>query len=649
MQKEAFQSKVHPRHWYQRPITWAFSLLLGLIVLITTMSVLSLEKIEQQFLQEALVNIEKLRLIDEMVHLSRKRSVLLRDLIISTDLFDQDEIIQNHTIIATKYLLVRNEFSSLPLSDIEKLLLESIIKLNTDSYLLQLEIIEFATTGYTDEALSLISTVLADNRTQIFSDMEKIRQMLLKSSITTKKAAEMLIKNNRATMNWLFLFSVVIGILIAWLAYRQDTRHNRRLHWQSSHDLLTGLGNRYEAETQLNALIIDAQNRETDHALLYIDIDHFNIVNNTSGHAAGDELLKQIAARLREAIGDQNTIERVGSDQFVVLLKDCDVKKAKACARQLLSLIADTRFVWSDKSYDVSASISIVPVTEGRGSAESIWSDAYLACDIAKERGGGSIEVSLESSQEADERREGMDWTTRLRNAMEEDRLVLFSQGIKSIGNGIKHSEILIRYVDENGEFIPAACFIPAAERYNIITEIDRYVVRKTLEFMGKDTTGHSYSINLSGMSLGSNDLLNLIVSEIDENGVDPELVCFEITETAAIRNYTTAVQFMNILNELGCRFFLDDFGTGLSSFGYLRTLPLDMIKIDAHFIRNIDVDVANRAIIEAIHTIARGFGMSTTAEGVEDEKQLATLSELGIDYAQGYYIERPAPLIAVQ
>ena len=205
----------------------------------------------------------------------------------------------------------------------------------------------------------------------------------------------------------------------------------------------------------------------------------------------------------------------------------------------------------------------------------------------------------------------------------------------------------MIRYQEDDGEFVPAARFIPAAERYNLITEIDLYVVRKTLDYMAVFNSDHSYSINLSGMSLGDRELLELVVSKIDSGGIDPERICFEITETAAIRNHTAAVQFMNVLHGLGCHFFLDDFGSGLSSFGYLKTLPLDFIKIDAHFIRHIEEDEANLSIIEAIHKIAHGFGMKTVAEGVENEKQLDILRTIGIDFVQGYLIERPARLLA--
>ncbi len=638
---------VMTRRWYQRPVAWAFALLLTLIAMITMLGILSLQRIEQEYLQETLVNVEKLRLLDEMVHHSRQRSVLLRDLVIATDPFDQDEINQTHSSLSGRYLLARNELAEQPLNQAERKILDHIIELNSNGYAVQQQIIELARTERQEDALELIATELGPNREMIYPDMMKMREMLVESSNISTQAAAQLMSQYRTALIWLLAIALFTGIGIAWLAYRMDTRHNRRLMWQACHDPLTGLGNRYEAEARLNALIEDAGQKNAQHALLYLDVDQFNIINNTSGQAAGDELLRQLATLLIEAIGDEMAIDRVGSDQFVILLRNQEIDEVKHQARQLLDSIARKRFEWSDKSYDITACIGIVLVTADRANAESIWSDAYLACDVAKERGGDRLHLWMESSQETKQRREGMDWTSRLRRAIKEDRLVLFSQGIRSLRNGMAHSEILVRYEDDDGKIVSAASFIPAAERYNLITEIDLYVVRKTLRFMATGNDRQSYSINLSGMSLGNRELLDLIITEIDTNGIDPERVCFEITETAAIRNHTSAVQFMNVLHGLGCHFFLDDFGTGLSSFGYLKSLPLDIIKIDAHFIKNIESDQANRAIIEAINTIAHGFGMKTVAEGVETETQLAILGAIGIDYVQGYLIERPVRILA--
>jgi diguanylate cyclase (GGDEF)-like protein len=622
-------------------------ILLCLIGLITALASISLQKIEREFLQETLVKVEKLRLLDEMVHHSRQRSVLLRDLVLASDPFDQDEIIQKHAALASRYLQARNDLAASSLDIDERIALERIISLNSNGYALQQKIIETAVTDQRSEAQDLIASELGPNREQIYPEMMRIRELLVGSSNASTTAAAEMMSRYRTALNWLLAIAILVGFGIAWLAYRQESRHTERLMWQACHDPLTGLGNRYEAEMRLSDLIDDVYKWGGNHALLYLDIDQFNIVNNTSGQSAGDELLRQLANQLRDMVDDESAINRVGGDQFILLLRDQEIAEVKSFARKLLNEIASKRFEWSDKSYDITACIGIVPITETSGNAESIWSDAYFACDVAKESGGDRVQVSLESSRETKERRDGMDWTSRLRRAMKEDRLVLFSQGIKSLRNGSIHSEILLRYEEDNGDIISAAQFIPAAERYNLITEIDFYVVRKTLQFMASEKSVQSYSINLSGMSLGNRELLDLIITEIDSSGIDPERVCFEITETAAIRNHTAAVQFMNVLHGIGCHFFLDDFGSGLSSFGYLRTLPLDIIKIDAHFIQNLESDEANRSIIEAINTIAHGFGMKTVAEGVETETQLAILGAIGIDYVQGYLIEKPARLLA--
>ena len=647
MHKDQISSITRARLWYQYPVTWVFALLLILIVLISLLGIYSLHKIEKEFLQRSLLNIEKLRLLDEMVHHSRQRSVLLRDLVIASDPFDQDEIIQKHYALATHYLSARNELVAKRLNEEERKILDHIIAMNRKGYTLQQQIIELATSGQQDKALELIATELEPNRRQLYPDMMMMREMLVDSSTSSTQVALEFMDSYRTILAWLLVIAIVTGFSIAWLAYQIDSHHSRRLLWQACHDPLTGLGNRYEAESQIQALIDDARQNDASHALLYLDIDQFNIVNNTSGQTAGDELLRQLAAHMRESVGDDIAIDRVGSDQFVILLMNKSIGEVKSTARQILDGITSNRFEWLDRSYDITACIGIVPVTASRDNVESIWSDAYIACDVAKEKGGDRIQVSEETSEETKLRREGMDWTSRLRHAMNDDRIVLFSQDIRSMKNGIAHSEILVRYEEENGEIVPAAHFIPAAERYNLITEIDLYVVRKTIQFMAHDNDRRSYSINLSGMSLGNRELLDSIITGLEIYDVDPEHLCFEITETAAIRNATSAIQFMNVLHGLGCHFFLDDFGTGLSSFGYLKTLPLDIIKIDAHFIRNIEKDSANRSILEAINTIAHGFGMKTVAEGVETETQLAILGAIGIDYVQGYLVDRPSRLLA--
>jgi diguanylate cyclase (GGDEF)-like protein len=646
MHKDQISSITRARPWYQYPVTWVFGLLLMLIVFISLLGIYSLHRIEKEFLQGSLLNIEKLRLLDEMVHHSRQRSVLLRDLVIASDPFEQDAIVQKHYALATQYLSARNELVAQRLTEEERKILDHIIELNSKGYAVQQQIIDLATSGEQREALELIANELAPNRRQIYPDMMTMREMLVDSSSSNNEVALELMDSHRIALGWLLAIAIVTGFSIAWLAYRIDSHHNTRLLWQACHDPLTGLGNRYEAESQIQDLIDDARQNDAEHALLYLDIDQFNIVNNTSGQAAGDELLKQLAVHLRESVDNDIAIDRVGSDQFVLLLMNQGIDEVKSTARQILERINSSRFEWLDRSYDITASIGIVPVTASRDNVESIWSDAYIACDVAKEKGGDHMHVAEETSEETKLRREGMDWTSRLRRAMNDDRLVLFSQGIKSMNNGIAHSEILVRYEEENGDIVPAASFIPAAERYNLITEIDLYVVRKTIQYMSNDNDRRSYSINLSGMSLGNRQLLDLIITELEKCDVDPERLCFEITETAAIRNATYAIQFMNVLHGLGCHFFLDDFGTGLSSFGYLKTLPLDIIKIDGHFIRNIEKDSANRSIIEAINTIAHGFGMKTVAEGVETETQLAILGAIGIDYVQGYLVERPSRLL---
>jgi diguanylate cyclase (GGDEF)-like protein len=635
------------RRWYQRPLTWAFAQLILLIGIITLISDFSLRRIEDEFLQHTLKQVEKLRLLDEMVHHSRQRSVLLRDLVLAQDAFEQDEIIQRHIALATRYVVARNTLASLDLDSNERQLLDTIIDANNRGYALQQKIIELATAGEQMQAQQLIREQLNPNREQIYPAMMQMQELLVASSNAAEHHAEHMAHRTRYILLWLFIGALLTGIGIAWLAYRMERRQSERLAWQATHDPMTGMYNRFHADRLLAELIQDVHDGHGEHVMLYLDIDRFNVINNSSGPSAGDEILRQFSRLLDEQFDDQAIMARVGGDQFTILLRNCDMATANNAARRLQTQLASRRFDWSDQNYRITVSISVVPVNQSTQSIETLWSNAYLTCESIKEKGGNQIAVMSEHDLETIGRREDIDWTSRIRRALAENRLILYKQDIRAFSNGVSHSEILLRYQDENGDVIPAAQFIPAAERYNMITEIDRYVIRKALHHIASKPNKYCYSINLSGKSLGSKTVLDEIIEQVDRLDIDTDRICFEITETAAIHNHTAAIKFMNILHGIGCRFFLDDFGTGLSSFGYLRKLPLDYVKIDGHFVSNLEHDPANHAIIEAINTIAHGFGMKTIAEGVENQVQLEILSAIGVDLVQGFLIERPVPLQA--
>ncbi len=424
---------------------------------------------------------------------------------------------------------------------------------------------------------------------------------------------------------------------------------NRELLHLTYHDPLTGRYNRRAFEARLQRAIETAAVERRQHALCYIDVDQFKVVNDTCGHVAGDELLKQVAALLEHEIRDSDMLARLGGDEFGALLEGCDLERAAAHAEAMRLKVRKHRFVWQDRPFDVSISIGLVPVTAESASLEEVLKNADAACYAAKDAGRNRLQIYQLHDKELAQRYGEMQWVSRIQQALEENRFELHGQLIRPMARKAftPHYEVLVRLRDPDGQLVPPMAFIPAAERYNLMQSIDQWVIRHALELLAarKAGTDITLAINLSGQSLGNDEVLTAIRRALEETGVAPGRLCFEITETAAITNFAAATRFMHSLRELGCRFSLDDFGSGLSSFGYLSNLEVDYIKIDGHFIKNILVDPLSRSVVDAINRIGHVMGIGTIAEFVESEAIAAALEMLGVDYVQGFGIHRPEPL----
>jgi len=424
---------------------------------------------------------------------------------------------------------------------------------------------------------------------------------------------------------------------------------NRQLTFQATHDALTGLINRYEFERRLNNTISNQRNEPSINALCYIDLDQFKLINDTCGHTAGDELLKQITLLLQNNIEHEGTLARLGGDEFGLLLENCNISKAQEISKRLLDVIQKFNFTWEDNTFTIGASIGISAISPSITSCEEVLSNADSACYLAKESGRNRIQVFTEENDKLLTQQREMHWVSRINQALEEDRFQLYFQEIMPL-NGheqsfILHGEILLRMIDKEGDIVSPNNFLPAAERYNMITLIDEWVVEQSIEWLASRKEKVLISVNLSGVSLSNSDFLNFIVSKIKQHKINPELLCFEITETAAIGNMSTAIHFMNVLKKLGCSFALDDFGSGLSSFSYLNSLPVDYLKIDGAFVMDIDKDPMHYAMVKSINEVGQVMGIKTIAEYAASESIIKTLKEIGVDNAQGYAIARPVPL----
>jgi len=416
------------------------------------------------------------------------------------------------------------------------------------------------------------------------------------------------------------------------------------------HDSLTGLLNRSEFEQRLKKLHQSSKEEGTVHALIYLDLDQFKIVNDTSGHAAGDELLKQISSMLEKRIRSNDVIARLGGDEFGVLLENCKLGKAELIARHLCDSIHEYRFIWKDKVFSVGASIGLVIIDASSTDINSLLSSADMACYAAKDKGRNHIQIYQETNDEFEKRRVEMDWAGRIDNALENNLFCLYQQPIVPLQHkdDRKHHELLIRMRGDNNEIIAPAAFIPAAERFQRMQSIDQWVINSAFEYLSQQSasTEHFIAINLSGHSLGDEPLFKFVNRKIKESKINPQYICFEVTETAAIANFNIAVEFIHKIKQLGCKFALDDFGSGLSSFSYLKTLPVDYLKIDGVFIQNITTDPMDKAIVEAINSVAHKAGMETIAEYVHSNKIKQCLTEMGVDYAQGYDIGKPEAIV---
>jgi len=386
------------------------------------------------------------------------------------------------------------------------------------------------------------------------------------------------------------------------------------------------------------------------HTLLYLDLDQFKIVNDTCGHLAGDELLKQLADSLKARLRQNDTLARLGGDEFGVLLEACPIGPAMKIAEMLRQVVADFRFSWSERSFPSSASIGLVTFGEHPTTLGDVLRMADAACYLAKDHGRNRVHIFSPEDQELAQRQGEMGWIGKIRQALEEDRFVLYSQPILSLSASMQsqsHCEILLRLKDENNEIVPPISFIPAAERYGLMPAIDRWVIRNALALHAERSragaVGEVYAINLSGTSMGDVDFLPFVREQFQLSRVPPQSICFEITETAAIADLAKAAVLMRTLRELGCRIALDDFGSGMSSFSYLKHLPVDYLKIDGSFVKDMAKNPIDHAMVEAINRVGQVMRIETIAEFVESEETLERLKIMGVDFAQGYAIGKPA------
>ncbi len=426
-----------------------------------------------------------------------------------------------------------------------------------------------------------------------------------------------------------------------------------RLTYQATHDALTKLINRSEFETRLDRVLTKAKHDGSHHVLCYFDLDRFKIINDSCGHSAGDALLRQVASHISEQIRHRDTLARLGGDEFGILMEHCSMQQAQRTVHAVYDFLRSFRFHWADRAFSIGVSMGVIPINAESGGISDVLKQADVACYEAKDQGRNRIHI-IDRPRDAtlERRHEELERVAQIEEALREDRFCLYAQSIVPLHDRFapgSHCEILLRLTDAEEGIVAPAVFMPAAERYNLVTKIDKWVVNNLLAWL-QDNPGYvqnmeQCSVNLSGQSLSDPAFQSYLVSAIRNSNILPGKICFEITETAAVSNFPLVTQLIQALRGLGCRFALDDFGTGLSSFSYLRSLPVDFLKIDGCFVRDLPEDSVAEAMVRSINEIGHLLGKKTVAEYVVNEQVYACIKAIGVDYAQGYAISEPVPL----
>ncbi len=444
----------------------------------------------------------------------------------------------------------------------------------------------------------------------------------------------------------------VTGVVLTFSDVTDARRLTREITHQATHDALTNLINRSEFETRVRRVIELTQHEQSENAICYLDLDQFKLLNDTCGHIAGDEFLRQLSRTLKQTIRQTDTLARLGGDEFGLLMESCSLNNAVHVAEELLKRVDEFQFNWDGKQFNISVSIGLVQIDETGDNFTNLLGAANAACYLAKEHGGNRIHVHQTDDKEMAERRGEMQWASYIPFALEKNRFQLFTQPIIPLtpdGSSKLHYEILLRMESADGKFISPGLFLPAAERYNLSSRIDRWVIEATFKWLSKHPDHvdnlHLCAINLSGLSLGDNAFLQFVIQQLESSQLPTEKICFEITETAAISNLTNATIFIKTLKKAGCLFALDDFGSGLSSFAYLKILPVDFLKIDGIFVKDMLEDPLDHAMVKSINEIGKVMGKQTIAEFVESAEIMEQLREIGVDCAQGYHLGKPRPI----
>jgi diguanylate cyclase (GGDEF)-like protein len=634
-------------------VTIGFMAVLTLMFSLATISLLQLQSINARMEKLVEVTNMKTAAANDMRDAIRLRADSLKTMRLIQDPLERDAEHQRFISYAGKFSTARERLFSHGMDERE-------MALNH-----QLQQLTRASQPHIDAASNLLMSEAGEEETSIAMEqvfklqglkLGRLGELVQLEQQKTQEALTISRRHYNSTRQLLFAltgFALLFSLLVARTVINHVSAKNRQLAYQASHDPLTGLINRHEFECRVERAIQNAKVQATTHTLLYLDLDQFKIVNDTCGHAAGDELLQQLSQLLLGSVRHRDTLSRLGGDEFGMLFENCPLDKAVEIASSLLTSIQEFNFTWGESSFTLGISIGVVPIDHSTSDIASAMSAADSACYIAKEAGRNQLQIAHMGDRRLQERHGEMQWASRLTRALEKDQFTLYFQPIIPCANKSRHYtylEILVRLIDDDGTVIAPGAFLYAAEKYNMVSSIDRWVIENSMAWLAEteksDGRPITISINLSGQTIASPDMLKFIIDKMEETGAPAEQIIFEVTETAAIANITSATSFMLTLRGCGFRFSLDDFGSGLSSFTYLKKLPVDFLKIDGAFVRDILSDPVDYAMVRSINELGQLLGKETIAEFVETTGLADELERMGVNYVQGYAFAKPRPLI---
>ncbi|MCK5263069.1 MAG: EAL domain-containing protein [Gammaproteobacteria bacterium] len=630
-------------------LSLGFSSLLGLMILVIYIPLSEMSTTISKM--EALVKITnaKISTAHAMRDYIRLRASTLSQMYLTDDYFERHELYPLLAHHAANYRAERVLLLQHEMDDDETELLEKIRVVSEEGYRANILAANILLSRSSDNEVKEAQREAYNARQKVLDHLDELVEMQNKNA---QQALDVHIRVNKETRNLVIVISSLVlflGIAISIFSIRETTRKSKEIHFQAHHDDLTHLPNRKAFEYRLQLALGASKERNLEHVLCFLDLDQFKVINDTCGHIAGDQLLINISKLIHEKIRERDTLGRLGGDEFGILLESCSLEKAIEISEGIVNLVRNYRFNWQDRIFQIGVSIGIVHINKESKDVVSLMSEADIACYAAKDMGRNRVHVHELNDEQVKKIHQELSWVADIETSLKDQRFKLYIQAIAHIDtkNTDRMYEVLLRLKDDDGNIISPGEYIPAAERFNLMHAVDIWVVHETIEKINAlSQSGRSkvpqIFINLSANSITDPDFCDYVLDLLKHYSIPKYSICFEITETAAIKNMEQAISFITRLKKAHCLFALDDFGSGMSSFTYLKNLPVDYLKIDGSLVNKMDKNKSDQAMVAAINQIGQVMNIKTIAEHVESQTILSGLNEIGVTYAQGYYIGKP-------